>query len=259
MVVTLSHVGLASGAPPGSEVSPNVGMACLLKAYPGQLCGQREDALIWCDGTIMAYRQWTDPRPHSLALRTADLHQQMRQRYPLGRLVAEPAVNFEPGRMRDERFFRKMYGGSAAEVRKKTTRIRWMNTGRKLRVTTVGGVHHKLRAVSRDLMKLEPRHRRIAAKTAGTFNWRTIRRSNRLSTHSFAIAIDVGMGRADYWRWRRPRKDGRLRYRNRIPHEIVEVFERHGFVWGGKWYHFDTMHFEYRPELLVEGCRTGEQ
>jgi hypothetical protein len=33
--------------------------------------------------------------------------------------------------------------------------------------------------------------------------------------------------------------------------EIVDIFERHGFIWGGKWYHFDTMHFEYRPELLV--------
>lgn len=37
---------------------------------------------------------------------------------------------------------------------------------------------------------------------------------------------------------------------NRIPPEIVAVFERHGFIWGGRWRHFDTMHFEYRPELL---------
>jgi hypothetical protein len=38
---------------------------------------------------------------------------------------------------------------------------------------------------------------------------------------------------------------------NRIPWEIVEVFEKHGFISGGKWYHYDTMHFEYRPELLL--------
>ncbi len=31
----------------------------------------------------------------------------------------------------------------------------------------------------------------------------------------------------------------------------VLVFERQGFVWGGKWFFFDTMHFEYRPELLL--------
>ena len=40
--------------------------------------------------------------------------------------------------------------------------------------------------------------------------------------------------------------------KNKIPFEIVEIFERHGFIWGGKWYHYDTMHFEYRPELLID-------
>ncbi|MGC1959145.1 MAG: M15 family metallopeptidase, partial [Pseudolabrys sp.] len=39
--------------------------------------------------------------------------------------------------------------------------------------------------------------------------------------------------------------------RNRIPIEIVRIFEKQGFIWGGYWYHFDTMHFEYRPELLA--------
>ena len=60
---------------------------------------------------------------------------------------------------------------------------------------------------------------------------------------------------ADYWRWSKPDKTGRYRYRNRVPLEIVELFERHGFIWGGKWYHYDTMHFEYRPELLKAGAR----
>jgi len=35
-----------------------------------------------------------------------------------------------------------------------------------------------------------------------------------------------------------------------VPTPVVEAFERHGFVWGGKWLFFDTMHFEYRPEVL---------
>ena len=30
------------------------------------------------------------------------------------------------------------------------------------------------------------------------------------------------------------------------------LIERHGFIWGGNWYHYDTMHFEYRPELLMD-------
>jgi hypothetical protein len=36
-----------------------------------------------------------------------------------------------------------------------------------------------------------------------------------------------------------------------FPQPIIEAFERHQFIWGGKWYHFDTMHFEYRPGLFA--------
>ena len=31
-----------------------------------------------------------------------------------------------------------------------------------------------------------------------------------------------------------------------------------GAIWGGRWFHYDTMHFEYRPELIEpEHCVTG--
>lgn len=40
-----------------------------------------------------------------------------------------------------------------------------------------------------------------------------------------------------------------MKYINTFEMKIVEIFERHGFIWGGRWYHFDTMHFEYRPEM----------
>jgi hypothetical protein len=42
------------------------------------------------------------------------------------------------------------------------------------------------------------------------------------------------------------------KWKNRIPVEIVRLGERHGFIWGGYWLHYDTMDFEYRPELLAE-------
>ncbi len=65
--------------------------------------------------------------------------------------------------------------------------------------------------------------------------------------HAYGVAIDINVALSDYWRW--SGGEG-APYRNRIPFEIVEIFERHGFIWGGKWGHFDTMHFEYRPELM---------
>jgi hypothetical protein len=35
------------------------------------------------------------------------------------------------------------------------------------------------------------------------------------------------------------------------PAAVIGAFEKQGFVWGGKWLFFDTMHFEYRPEILL--------
>jgi len=44
-------------------------------------------------------------------------------------------------------------------------------------------------------------------------------------------------------------------YHNSMAAEVIQAFERHGFIWGGRWYHYDTMHFEYRPELLEPPAR----
>ena len=83
---------------------------------------------------------------------------------------------------------------------------------------------------------------------AGVYSCRPVKDTGRLSMHSYAAAIDLNVTRSDYWLWQK--KSGAIPYRNRMPQEIVDIFERHGFIWGGKWYHYDTMHFEYRPELL---------
>jgi hypothetical protein len=88
--------------------------------------------------------------------------------------------------------------------------------------------------------------KQFAFPSAGTFNCRTVKDTGASSMHAWGAAIDLNTKFADYWLW----KPKGAPYRNRIPVEIVQIFERHGFIWGGKWGHFDTMHFEYRPELL---------
>jgi hypothetical protein len=86
-------------------------------------------------------------------------------------------------------------------------------------------------------------------KLGGTFNWRKVAGTDRLSNHSFGAAIDLNVDKSAYWRWQ-PAAALPSFSRLNWPTEIIEAFERHGFIWGGKWYHYDTMHFEYRPELI---------
>jgi hypothetical protein len=35
------------------------------------------------------------------------------------------------------------------------------------------------------------------------------------------------------------------------PEQVVKLFYEEGFIWGGHWDKYDTMHFEYRPELIL--------
>ena len=44
-----------------------------------------------------------------------------------------------------------------------------------------------------------------------------------------------------------------------FPSAIVSLFEDNGFIWGGKWEHFDLMHFEYRPELIIKAKKLRAQ
>ena len=80
------------------------------------------------------------------------------------------------------------------------------------------------------------------------------------SQHSWGMAVDFvpnSYGRLQvYWRWSRVYdREGwhriPLEQRWSPPQVVIEIFEKRGFVWGGKWAHFDNIHFEYRPEILL--------
>lgn len=233
------------------------GVRCLVQAYPGKLCGYRDGAVEWCDGTRM---EWDDRRPKpdpEDRLAHADLEDQMAVRYPAGaEYPVPPPRDFEPGRVRNEAFFRKMYGETSKRVQEQLVDVHWSPSSedRVVRVTRLNGVAAALQRVADRLDKLPPAQKRFVRDTAGTFNWRVIGGTNRLSMHSFGIAIDLGTAGSDYWKWAPGGADGRPVYRNRVPVDVVLCFEAEGFIWGGKWDHFDTMHFEYRPELLMAPC-----
>jgi hypothetical protein len=62
-----------------------------------------------------------------------------------------------------------------------------------------------------------------------------------------------------YWRWSGRAEGAAGAYRNRYPEGLVRAMERRGFIWGGKWHHFDGMHFEYRPEMLLYARMVDER
>jgi len=92
------------------------------------------------------------------------------------------------------------------------------------------------------------------------WTWRVIAGTNRRSNHSYGIAIDLLprdlRGRLTYWRWNENNSSGGNSSFDRDiyylpPETVIKIFEDHGFIWGGNWALIDTMHFEYRPEILL--------
>ena len=221
------------------------GLKSLLKAYPDFLRSVDENTLYWKDGTQMVYDDGIANKTHDEKLDNPDLEDQMSQKYTKGADWGEPpAVDFEPGRIRSEPFFKKMYGSSSGAVQQNLISVKWVD-GTTVDFSSVNGAADSLALVAAELSQLGAEYMKYLRNIGGTFNWRNIAGTTRLSNHSFGTAIDINTKFSNYWKWQ-----GDMTYRNQIPIEIVEIFEKHGFIWGGKWYHYDTMHFEYRPELL---------
>ncbi len=228
-IALLLFLGIARADPVPPEA------AVLIAAYPDAQLGFEDGAIRWRDGTRMPWNSGLDA--------------QMSLAYPAGRTFTEPPIA-DPGRTRYAPFFEKLYGATAREVESELERVPWIRGSGQppVRVTKRNGVALALRRVVRALELLPAKLQRCARTHAGGYAARAIAGTREKSPHAYGIAVDVGASTCgDYWRWSSPSTP---KYKNRMPLEIVEVFEANGFIWGGKWSAFDTMHFEYRPELL---------
>ncbi len=225
----------------------------LVASYPDFLAGHDENHLVFKDGTRLQISDGKTAKTFEQLLEAPDIKDQFAIPYPLGIVLKTPQRDEDPGRIRNEPFFEKMYGDChSGQVAKQLISVPWLphRGGHPIMATTVNGVADRLGAVSRDLDTLPAEMTRYLVPTAGTYNCRPIAGTRRLSMHAYGAAIDLNAKFGDYWLWSKA-KGGDLIWRNRIPLAIVEIFERHGFIWGGKWYHFDTLHFEYRPEIIA--------
>ena len=59
----------------------------------------------------------------------------------------------------------------------------------------------QLEAVSRELDNLPDNLKKYLTRLGGTFYWRVIAGTSRLSMHSFGIAIDINTDYSNYWQW----------------------------------------------------------
>ncbi len=103
-------------------------------------------------------------------------------------------------------------------------------------ITKISGVDRALEAVSRDLDELQSDLIKYVNPTAGTYQCRTVAGANYMSTHAYGAAIDLNAKYANYWRWSLKNESAPV-WKNQIPIDIVRVFEKHGFIWGGYWFH----------------------
>lgn len=226
---------------PSSGTSQSAKISALKRAYGVDI---RENLVIFKDGSTIVFDDFKQKDDE--CTQGADVQDMNALDYaafsPLGTALSDA------GRCRNYELLGKIYGSSENEVKANLTDIVWLKNSLnlKLKFNFKNGAAQALQAVSDELDELaksDPVLLEYLKNPGGTFKWRIIAGTNRLSAHSYGIAIDINVAKSHYWQW----SSG---YQNLIPEKIVRVFEKHKFIWGGRWRHFDTMHFEYRPEMF---------
>jgi len=223
----------------------------LVTAYPQTVAGHTGNVVVFRDGAQLDADGAHASAPESWLLAHASIRDQFLIPYPDGALTSPPLT--DPGRYRNRAFFDAMYGDCRkGQVEDNLVELVWMpeSWGHTIRVTRINGVAEQLRAVSAEIEKLPPDMRRAAWPIEGDFDCRSVADEGQPSMHAYGAAVDLNLRHSGYWLWDNGAGARTIPYRNRMPQAIVDIFERHCFIWGGKWYHYDTMHFEYRPEML---------
>lgn len=255
-LLSLALLFVATAPVSPTSKPPPKGLSCLSKWYA--ITTELRDGqwvAVLPDGTFVP---WDDGRVKTPEERLVDpdLEDLFFVPYPKGPIrpieaVEGEGVVDEPGRNRVDSLFTATYGTTAKEVSQQLRKVEFFGK----RYSFHRKATDALKRVAERLKPVVKEQRQLLIflqNLGGTWNWRTIAKSTALSTHAWGIAIDLNVTRAHYWQWQRPRLP--LQWKNKFPQEIVDAFEAEGFIWGGRWLHYDTMHFEYRPELVDSDC-----
>jgi hypothetical protein len=124
----------------------------LVAAYPNHFSSYNEKDVIWKDGSRSPISNGRSGKTFDVLLDDPDIKDQFAIPYRLGTALKAPSVNEDPGRIRNEALFVKMYGDCRkAEVAKRLKAVSWLadRGGGTLLVTTVNGVADRLADVAR--------------------------------------------------------------------------------------------------------------
>jgi hypothetical protein len=161
-----------------------------------------------------------------------------------------------------------LWGRSEVQIREHGRSVRFLDHPMFVNEIVVG----PLAAVEGEILRAATRDGSVSdwierLEITYSFSNRDIAGSDARSRHSWGMAVDLVPSSYEglhvYWRWSRVfDREGWYRIpverRWSPPQPVIEIFEQHGFIWGGKWAHFDAIHFEYRPEILIYN-RLAEQ
>lgn len=189
-------------------------------------------------------------------LANTDLQDMLEQSYPLKPISKLMEKDFDPGRFRVYELLREVYGDSRAKVETKLASVRVGYSNYQFNSANNGAA--SLKNAVQEITTVIQKKGSIGGfvfPANGTYNYRIISGTSRLSPHAFGIAIDLTRDKRDYWKWA-SMEEGQKRL-DSYPKELVQVFENNGFIWGGKWNHFDILHFEYRPEIILKAKYFG--
>ena len=235
-------------------------LLALKMAYPEDITGFEKDGttviVVMRGGKKIVY---DDGKTKSFAekLANADIQDTLEIPYPLESIETLKSGEDDPGRIRCYALLKAVYGGSQSEVESRLGSAE-TDAGR-CPFNADNGAAEALTTAFKDagtLMKDDPGIFGFVYPMSGTFNYRVIAGTGQLSPHAFGIAVDLCRDSRDYWQWA-SREQGQSRL-SEYPRKLVGVFESHGFIWGGKWAHFDFLHFEYRPELIIKARYEAE-
>ena len=239
---------------PDYKTSMKQDLLILMIAYPEYitdiLCENDNIYIVMKSGKKFIYDDKKNKTPEE-KLNNPDLQDMMEEMYPLTKSNEIMPKDFNPGRIRHYGLLNEVYGNSQSAIEKNLCTLKYGYTN--YQFNSKNGANIALENTMKELVPLSKEDNKIAAilyPASGTYNYRLISGTGRLSPHAYGITIDLKSDKRDYWKWS-PVEKGKSRLLE-YPDELVSAFENHNFVWGGKWGYFDILHFEYRPEIILK-------